>query len=549
MTPQNWHDSMYYSGSYFMPLWRDTLQYTRDKAAEFCGGAHRCTYIEVGSGTGDVLLGVASDFRYSVGVDINRAFLDYSVEHVPNNIRDKVQFVEGSATELRSLLDAEVPGARKGPVVVSCVNNTIGIFPEAIKPATYRQMREVAGPEGIVIVGFWNGNRFGDALQHFYSKHPNLCGVMEGASIDWERCTLRTRDGYLTHWTTPAEARQVLEKYDFDIIEIKEIGAGVLCTCRGKAASLASGSAAAGSAVTVMAGWAPAHLADVSALELNATAIYDDSYSQYFYREVWGGKTMHVGYYGDCELEALSPAQRVVAACDAATTKLFSVLAPPRGGRVVDFGSGFGSTARYAAAHFGARVTCVDLSLKANEVNRKLTQAAGHEVAALVRIGGERSFFETGEPAGAYDMVVSQDALCHAADQTGRALAEAARVLAPGGVLVCTNIVRDEQADAAELRQVLARLKLSGLESAESLVATAAAAGLELLHHEDRSRSMIEHYATLAVVLREKRVAVLQNTSAEYVRQLAAGLGHWEAAASNGMLRWGYFAFRKNAAV
>jgi predicted O-methyltransferase YrrM len=62
-----------------------------------------------------------------------------------------------------------------------------------------------------------------------------------------------------------------------------------------------------------------------------------------------------------------------------------------------------------------------------------------------VHIKSERSFFETGESDGAFSMVFSQDALCHAADQTGRALDEAARLLREGGLLAFTNIVVDPQ--------------------------------------------------------------------------------------------------------
>lgn len=70
-------------------------------------------------------------------------------------------------------------------------------------------MKELAGDQGIIIVGFWNGNKFGEALQYFYHKHPELCGSMKGAKIDFEDRHLDTAEGYHTHWTTPEEARKV----------------------------------------------------------------------------------------------------------------------------------------------------------------------------------------------------------------------------------------------------------------------------------------------------------------------------------------------------
>lgn len=70
-------------------------------------------------------------------------------------------------------------------------------------------MKELAGEDGIIIIGFWNGNKFGEALQYFYHKHPELCGTMKGATIDIDERHLDTKEGYHTHWTTPEEARKV----------------------------------------------------------------------------------------------------------------------------------------------------------------------------------------------------------------------------------------------------------------------------------------------------------------------------------------------------
>ena len=100
MTASRWHDAMYFEGGYFMQLWADTLEYTRSKASKYCGGSEFCTNVEVGSGTGDVILGMASDFRFSVGLDINAEFLRYSRARVGSDLENRVKFIQGSATEL-----------------------------------------------------------------------------------------------------------------------------------------------------------------------------------------------------------------------------------------------------------------------------------------------------------------------------------------------------------------------------------------------------------------------------------------------------------------
>jgi cyclopropane fatty-acyl-phospholipid synthase-like methyltransferase len=85
-------------------------------------------------------------------------------------------------------------------------------------------------------------------------------------------------------------------------------------------------------------------------------------------QEIWGGRNQHVGLYESAELESMPAAARVIEACDLATRKLFSKARPSRGSRVIEFGSGFGGTARHAAAAYDVDVTCVDLSRRANEV-------------------------------------------------------------------------------------------------------------------------------------------------------------------------------------
>ncbi|CAN0462730.1 unnamed protein product, partial [Hapterophycus canaliculatus] len=114
----------------------------------------------------------------------------------------QVSFCKGSATDLMDIIGNH-PNIKNatGPRVVTCVNNTLGVFPDAIKPRTYAQMKELAGEDGIIIVGFWNGNKFGEALQYFYHKHPELCGTMKGAVIDMDDRHLDTKEGYHTHWT------------------------------------------------------------------------------------------------------------------------------------------------------------------------------------------------------------------------------------------------------------------------------------------------------------------------------------------------------------
>ncbi len=181
MTPGRWQNVIYgQSNGFFMQLWKDTLNYIVEGCQKFCGDPADCALIEVGCGTGNVLLGIASKFCFNLGIDINKDFLGYARKVTPRSVERKVVFIRGCVTQLTDLLNSHSelapsthPSQRK---VVVCVNNTIGIFPEPIKDKAYQQMKEVAGEDGIIVVGFWNGKHFGEALQHFYHLNPTLCG-------------------------------------------------------------------------------------------------------------------------------------------------------------------------------------------------------------------------------------------------------------------------------------------------------------------------------------------------------------------------------------
>jgi len=146
------------------------------------------------------------------------------------------RYVHGDACKLVDLMEMNFPkeeGLLWDDVrIVVCVGNTIGIIPQELKETVYKQMLSLAGPSGILIMAYWNGRWFGDAVQNFYHANPQLCGTFQGDSIDLSTNTLKTPSGYCTHWTTTEEARGVMEGLGAEIISIREMGKGVLVAAR-----------------------------------------------------------------------------------------------------------------------------------------------------------------------------------------------------------------------------------------------------------------------------------------------------------------------------
>ena len=81
-----------------------------------------------------------------------------------------------------------------------------------------------------------------------------------------------------------------------------------------------------------------------------------------------------------------------------------------------------------------------------------MNKAAGLEDKII--IPGEISFFDTGMPDSSFDVVISQDSMLHAGSGRPRAIAEAARVLKPGGRMVLTDYIQAEDAEASDLQTV-----------------------------------------------------------------------------------------------
>merc|ERR1711935_820883 len=173
--------------------------------------------------------------RYTLGMDFNPNFIEFCKDNVPDNVKSHVKHIVGDAGELNALLKREVPDEwMNRSKVVICVGNTIGIMPQELKVKCYQEMAKMAGEDGYMVVVYWNGNKFGDAVQNFYHKNPQLCGEFKEECWDLNNCTLKTPSGYSTKWTKPEEARAIFEENlpDAEIVEVLEKGNGVMVAAR-----------------------------------------------------------------------------------------------------------------------------------------------------------------------------------------------------------------------------------------------------------------------------------------------------------------------------
>jgi len=219
---------------FFVSLYGDTVWYIRRLVEDL----ELNMVLEVGCGTGQVLEGSSSLLKQTqpndiewLGIDINPKF----VKHCKTNGLGGVQYFVADATLLLAWSQIILPPKERRSLVV-CVNNTLSIMREEIRPTVVHQMRQVAGQDGFVFLSYYNGEKFRQGLVEYYAKNPQLCGTFKLEAQDFHGRNLRTSTGYTSHWPFEHEVESMLRCYGIpvqDILEVKVVGRGIFAVVRG----------------------------------------------------------------------------------------------------------------------------------------------------------------------------------------------------------------------------------------------------------------------------------------------------------------------------
>lgn len=269
-----------------------------------------------------------------------------------------------------------------------------------------------------------------------------------------------------------------------------------------------------------------------------AEAYYDSAEADAFYQKIWGGEDLHLGIYESPDEDIGTASRRTVEAMASQLDGLCS------DSNVIDLGAGYGGSARLLATQYGCRVTCLNLSETQNELNRVRTREAGLGDRITVRHG---SFEDIPEPAEAFDVVWSQDAILHSGDRP-RVLDEVCRILKPGGRFIFTDPMQSDDCPPGVLQPILERIHLESLGSCAFYRSALLERGFAEVSLTLLTSNLRTHYARVGEELSKRYDEVVELSGRDYVDAMLAGLARWVDGADKGYLNWGILHFEKKKA-
>jgi cyclopropane fatty-acyl-phospholipid synthase-like methyltransferase len=262
--------------------------------------------------------------------------------------------------------------------------------------------------------------------------------------------------------------------------------------------------------------------------------------------EAWGsllGDELHYGVF-DTGDESLA------AATAALTERMIEAAELRAGVGVLDVGCGTGAPACELARRFGARVVGITTSVVGASAAAARARSEGVDELARFEVRDGRS---TDLPDASFDRVWALESSHLISDRAGL-VAECARVLRPGGLLVLCDIVRMREIPFGEVRQRMddfitlrAAFGDAHMEPLERYVEWSEAAGLVVEQREDLTAATLPTFARWRTNATRNGDAVAAGLGAEgleaFVRATEILEGFWH----DGTLGYGRFTARKPA--
>ena len=266
---------------------------------------------------------------------------------------------------------------------------------------------------------------------------------------------------------------------------------------------------------------------------VSSTKAYYDGPADQIYRTIWGDN-LHLGVPcgDDCpHPEAMEHTNEIMAK---------SVDLKPET-KVLDLGCGYGSTARFLAAHYGCRVTATNISEKELELGRERALEEGLEELVVFEYG---DFHDLKYDDNSFDVVWSQESFLHGADKS-RILAECQKVLVPGGTLVFTDILVRSGTPDSDRERIYDRVKSPDMWDFGDYRQALEILNLKVTLEEDWSNHVARSYGWVRDQVLANRGELLKLVDAETIDGTVNALSFWVDAAQANKIGWAMFVAQK----
>ncbi len=262
---------------------------------------------------------------------------------------------------------------------------------------------------------------------------------------------------------------------------------------------------------------------------------YNSQDAHNFYYRIWGGEDLHLGIYEYEDEDIFTASRRAIDRIASYAEKI------DQNTKIVDFGGGFGGSARHLAKKHGCQVTVVNLSETENERGRKMNkeQGLGHLIDII-----DGSYDDVPFEDSTFDIVFSEDAILHSPDKE-KVMKEAYRVLKPGGDLIFSDPMQTDDCDENVLQPIYERINLSSLGSPKLYRELSKKAGFREMNFEELSQYLVLHYSRVLQETKENEDKLDGYVSKEYIKNMKKGLEHWIKGGKDKNLTWGIFHFKK----
>ena len=265
--------------------------------------------------------------------------------------------------------------------------------------------------------------------------------------------------------------------------------------------------------------------------EQDTEKFYDEEDA--IYRSFWDSEgSLHWGYFDETTGEDFLTASRHLNDIMLARSGIDATS------KVLDLGCGNGNASIWLAEQSGAHVTGIDLSGVRVDHAKELLATRPASVQALVDFR-KASATDLPFPDNTYTHVWSQATIYHVHDKD-KALAEAYRVLQPGGTLVLDDLTKPKQ-PVSEYAQthVYDRLLYDTPFSFEGYQKGLAAQGFSIVQAEDLAHHLGKSYTELG------KMAAKAAPEHPELTKLVEAYGHMVKAIEDGYLGWALYVCRK----